>query len=182
MSQEFFEENYRDSYLKVLNEVKDDYYKSEEVPLITSFILGYEPVNDFSRIRFFWNGGGGTEFKDYNQDFRDKISIFICLNNYIRVSPILLKDLIQEIGKASRNAWGVSEYVFLLSERLLQETGGKYIEIFGEMLFSNMDTYGACISMDFTKIDIEGILNELRGKEQNSKLILNLTEYFEAYL
>ena len=30
MSQEFFEENYRDSYLKVLNEVKDDYYKSEE--------------------------------------------------------------------------------------------------------------------------------------------------------
>lgn len=72
--------------------------------------------------------------------------------------------------------------MFILSELLLKETRGTYVETFGEMLFSNMDTYGACISMDFTGIDVEGILNELRQKDPKSKLVLDLIEYFEAHL
>jgi hypothetical protein len=180
MTQESRTNNYRDDFLKVLWEVKDDYYKDEEVSLLRSFINNYDSRNDFSRICFTWNGRQGSEFKDFNQDFRDKISIFICLNKDIKVPHILLRDLIQEIGRASRNAWGAPEYLFLLSEQLLRETKGIYIETFGEMLFSNMDTYGACISMDFTGIDVGGILNELRKKEPKNKVILDLIEYFES--
>jgi hypothetical protein len=182
MSQDSIKDNYRDNFLEILAEVEGEYYKPEETLSIRRFIERYEPMNDFFRISFWGNGGKGAELKDRNQDFRDKVSIFICLNNDINVPPMLLKDLIQEIGKASQDAWGVTEYVFLLAEQLLKETGAKYIESFGEMLFSNMDTYGACISIEFTDIDVKGILNSLIGKEQKSKLILDLIEYFEAHL
>jgi hypothetical protein len=166
----------------ILDEVKETYYLPEEVPLIISFIEGYDYLNDFFRIRFSENGCEGTDFKDDNYDFRDKVSIFICLNNDIKVPNELLRDLIQEIGKKSRSTWGSPEYLFLLSERFLKETGVKYIETFGEMLFSNMDTYGACISIDYTNIDVNGILNELKSIDHKSKLILELIEYFEANL
>jgi hypothetical protein len=182
MSKETSKKNYRYKYLELLAEVKDEYYSTEEALSISRFIEKYDAASDFSKISFSWNGAHATEFKDFNQDFRDKISIFICLNNNIKVPHTLLKDLVQEIGKASQNAWGAPEYVFILSELLLKETRGTYVETFGEMLFSNMDTYGACISMDFTGIDVEGILNELRQKDPKSKLVLDLIEYFEAHL
>lgn len=182
MSEEFNNENYRDNFLMILDEVKDTYYIPEEAATLLSFIEGYSSVNDFSRISFSESGCKGAEIKDYNHDFRDKVSIFICLNNNIRVPHMLLKDLIQEIGKESRSSWGAPEYLFLLSEQLLKETGVKYIETFGEMLFSNMDTYGSCISIDFSNIDVRGILNDLKSKEIKSKLILDLIEYFEDNL
>lgn len=50
------------------------------------------------------------------------------------------------------------------------------------MLFSNMDTYGSCISIDFSNIDVRGILKDLKSKEIKSKLVLDLIEYFEANL
>ncbi len=182
MSQKSTKNNYKENFLNILAEVEDTYYKSQEVSTIRSFIEEYNPTNDLLKICFSSNGGKGIEFKDRNQDFRDKIAIYICLNTDVTVSPLLLSDLIQEIGKASRDSWGAPEYLFLLSERLLKETGGKYIETFGEMLFSNMDTYGACISIDFKDIDVLGILDELKRKEQKGKLILDLIEYFEAQL
>ncbi|SHJ73492.1 hypothetical protein SAMN02745163_02459 [Clostridium cavendishii DSM 21758] len=182
MSQKSTKNNYKENFLNILAEVEDTYYKSQEISTIRRFIEEYNPTNDFLKICFSRSGGNGIEFKDRNQDFRDKIAIYICLNTDVTVSPLLLSDLIQETGKASRDSWGAPEYLFLLSERLLKETGGKYIETFGEMLFSNMDTYGACIGIDFKNIDILGILDELKRKEQKDKLILDLIEYFEAQL
>ena len=182
MSEGSNKKNYKDSFIKILDEVKDTYFSSEEILSIISFIEGYNSLNDFFRISFSVDGYKGSEFIDHIHDLRDKVSIFICLNNDIRVPHELLKDLIQEIGKESRSAWGVPEYLFLLTERLLKETGEKYIETFGEMLFSNMDTYGACNSMDFTNIDVKGILSDLKSKNQKSKLVLDLIDYFEANL
>lgn len=182
MSQKCTQMNYRENFLKILVEVEDTYYKSQEVSTIRRFVEEYNHTNDFFKICFYSNSGKGTEFKDRNQDFRDKVSIYICLHNDVIVSSLLLRDLIQEIGKASRDSWGAPEYLFLLSERFLKETGGKYIETFGEMLFSNMDTYGECININFKDIDVLGILNELIRKEQKDKLTLELIEYFEAQL
>ena len=179
MGNKSYNDDYRDSFLKILAEVKHTYYKPDEISKIEKFIEEYNPENDFDRICFNWNGCRGAEFCDYNQDFRDKVSIYICLNN-VKVPPILLRDLIQEIGKASVESWGVSEYLFLLSEQLLQLTGGKYIETFGTMLFSSMDTYGACLGMDFTGIDVVEILDQLNRKQQKDKLTLDLIEYFES--
>lgn len=182
MNQNQSKNKYREDFLKILAEVEDTYYKTDDVPEINKFIEEYNPNNDYSRICFSWDSGLGAKCKDSNQEFREKISIFICLHNDIRVSELLLRDIIQEIGRESQASWGAPEYLFLLSERLLRETGGKYIETFGEMLFRNMDTYGACISIDFTDIDIESILNELNQKECNDRSITNLIEYFEAQL
>lgn len=106
MSEEFNNENYRDNFLMILDEVKDTYYIPEEAPSLISFIEGYSSVNDFSRICFSESGCKGAEIKDCNHEFRDKVSICICLNNNIRVPHMLLKDLIQEIGKESRSSWG----------------------------------------------------------------------------
>lgn len=180
MSKHGSKNEYRDNCLEILTEIKEEYYKFEEIPLIIRFVEGYDPINDFNKICLSWNGCKSAEFKDYNKDFRDKVSIFICLNNDTEPSQVLLKDLVQEIGKASRETWGAPEYLFLLSERLLKETGGKYIETFGKMLFSSMDTYGTCLSIDFTDIDVKRIVNELKEKDKKSKLILDLIEYFEA--
>jgi hypothetical protein len=164
-----------------LAEVEYTYYKPDEISEIKKFIEEYNPEKDFKRICFSWNGKNGEDFFDSSQDFRDKVSIYICLNN-IKTPPLLLKDLIQEIGKASIEAWGAPDYLFLLSERLLQLTGGTYIKTFGETLFSNMDTYGACISMDFTGIDVIGILDQLNGNQDKDKLTLDLIEYFKSKL
>ncbi|WP_315073562.1 hypothetical protein [uncultured Clostridium sp.] len=174
------EYNYRESVLQIMDEVQDTYYKPEEISTIRRFIEEYKQENDFQKICFSWNGGRGEEFKDDSQDFRNKISIYICLNNDIKVPPLLLKDLVQEIGKASVESWGAPEYLFLLSERLLKETEGQYIETFGKTLFSNMDTYGSCICMDFSEINVEGILNELNSKKYKDKFILDLIDYFKS--
>lgn len=97
MSKETSKKNYRYKYLELLAEAKDEYYSPEEALLISRFIDRYDPASDFSKISFSWNGDQGTEFKDFNQDFRDKISIFICLNNGIKVPHTLLRDIVQEI-------------------------------------------------------------------------------------
>lgn len=174
------EDNYRESILQIMAEVQDTYYKPEEVSLIRRFIEEYKHENDFYKICFSWNGDRGKEFKDGSQDFRDKISIYICLNNDIKVPPLLLKDLVQEIGKASVESWGAPEYLFVLSELLLKETEGQYIETFGKTLFSSMDTYGSCISMNFSEINVKGILNELNSKQHKDKFIVDLVDYFKS--
>lgn len=180
MTKKSNEDNYRESILQIMAEVQDTYYKPEEIFSIRRFIEEYKHENDFYKICFSWNGGRGEEFKDDSQEFRDKISIYICINNDVKVPQLLLKDLIQEIGKASVESWGAPEYLFLLSERLLKETEWQYIETFGKTLFSSMDTYGSCISMDFSEINVEGILDELNSKQYKDKFILDLVDYFKS--
>jgi hypothetical protein len=182
MTKKSNEGSYRTSILQTMAEVQDTYYSPEEIFSIRRFIEEYKHENDFNKICFLWNGGRGNEFKDDSKEFRDKISIYICLNNDIKVPPLLLKDLVQEIGKASLESWGAPEYLFLLSEQLLKDTEGKYIETFGKTLFCNMDTYGTCISIDFSEINVKGILNELNSKQYKDNLILDLIDYFQTKL
>ena len=176
------EENYRYSLLRSLSEVEDTYYSFDETSELRRFIENYNPEDDFKKICFSWNGGRGEDFSDSNQDFRDKVSIYICIHNNLKLPQLLLRDLIQEIGKASIEAWGAPEYLLFLSELLLKETKGKYIETFGKMLFSNMDTYGTCICMDFTDVNVKEIIDELREKQTKDKLVIDLIDYFESKL
>lgn len=176
------EENYRDSLLRSLSEVEDTYYSFDETSELRRFIENYNPENDYSKICLSWNGERGEDFRDSSQEFRDKVSIYICIHNNLKLPQLLLRDLIQEIGKASMDSWGAPEYLLILSELLLKETKGKYVETFGEMLFRNMDTYGACICMDFSDINVKEILGELRDKQTKDKLVIDLIGYFESKL
>ncbi|WP_459477002.1 hypothetical protein [Clostridium saccharoperbutylacetonicum] len=45
-----------------------------------------------------------------------------------------------------------------------------------------MDTYGTCISIDFSEINVKGILNELNSKQYKDNLILDLIDYFQTKL
>jgi hypothetical protein len=175
-------ESYRDHFYSILKEVEHTYYNPEETDSLCEFIQGYNAERDFNKICFLWNGSSGSEFKDYNYGFREKISIYICLHEKLIVPSILLKDIIQEYGKASSASWGAPEYLFLLCERLLKESGLMYIRTFGETLFTNMDTYGSCLSIEFTNINVQQILYELKKINPQDKLISDLTEYFISHL
>jgi len=180
MSKVNSENTYKEEFFEILKEVEDTYYTSSEKNTLRTFIESYEPAKDFDCIKFKGNGKNGSELIDESQPFRDKIAVFICLYSDINLPAIILRDMIQEIGKQSIASWGAPEYLFVLSEKMLEMSNAKYIETFGETLFASMDTYGSCISMDYSNIDVPKILEELNSKKEKNKMILDLIEYFEA--
>lgn len=172
----------------MIKELEFDYYKQSEMSSINEFITAY-CSDDFSLINFDWNNKRSKDFVDRNIEFRNKVIIYYILHCDDNINSLLLKDLFIEQSKHDKEAWGSSELLFILGEKLLLATGTLYIYEFLESAMRCFDTYGCCISIRLNdklvnklKLRIKELLEISSGDTNAIKLLNDGLEYITNFL
>ena len=179
---------YRNKLISMLKELEDTFYNDSEINSITKFIDNYKE-SDIEYIRFNWNKKHADEFVDTNSKFREKVSVYYLLNCKEDKNSLLIKDLFVEQSKYDKEAWGASEYLFLLGERLLKDSGTKFVYEFLKGAFNSFDTYGCCLSISLDEKlvdDIKSVIYEMLEVSSDDltavKLLNNGLDYVDNFL
>src|SRR5262245_66190300 len=95
---------------------------------VDEFIESYSP-SARPRIAFHWNGKHAADFADPNMEFREAVMRAIVERN-VAASTLLLSDLLDEETSFSVEAWGASDLLATLVQKLLLQGGKRSILTF----------------------------------------------------
>lgn len=135
--------NFRQKIISQMKELEPSFYSESEHDYLRQFITNYTE-SDYDQIEFRWNGEHAESFFDNNFSLREKVMFFYILHSKEIDNSLLLKDLLVEQAKFSKESWGVVSYFGLLGELLLNSSRDLYICQFIKALGMSMDTYCSC--------------------------------------
>ncbi|GAB6108262.1 hypothetical protein [Fusibacter bizertensis] len=171
--------SYRDELIEILKQIELTYYSNNEKNEMCKYVMTYNHNRDFCRIQVLNNEAIDSAANTENEIFRTKLGVFLSLNNELDYDPVILNDLIESIGDYSKVTIGAPEHLGLISEILLKKSKGKYLNTFGRTLLCSMDTYGSCIYMDLSTLNVGDLIKSLGDFETCDEDNDNLIAFLE---
>jgi len=132
---------------------------------LIEFAKSYESEN-FSQIKFDWNGKHGDDFSDPNYDFRMQLCEAI-KDDFSNCSDQLILDLYAELSKSAKETFGVYNSFHLFANELLERGGVKYFDEYVEGASKSMDTGLSSGRLELTKTRVDEILTHIKNKIKN---------------
>jgi hypothetical protein len=128
---------------------------------------------NFERIRFDWNGKHADEFHDSNYDFRMKLCEFL-IDKLDKVKMELICDLFKEMGKSSKETWGIYNKFHLFGQQILKRGAPDNVldYLFGAV--QSFDTLLASGQLDLTREQKNEIVNYIKTRLLTEKVEENV--------
>ncbi|WP_433944935.1 hypothetical protein [Paenibacillus sp. SN-8-1] len=131
------------------------------------FIRSYN-VDSAEKLSFMWNGKHSEGFEDSNQAFRRRIVDFITSSDLTVPDELLIDILIAE-SKWAEQAWCVYMKYQLIAERIIKQSGPKYIDEFLDSVFTCFDTYCASLTMNLSGVNINDIVRTTEQRKEQTR-------------
>jgi len=151
---------------------------------LQTFADNYNPIEDFAKIQYDWNGKYGEEFHDTNYDFRMKLCEYL-IPQINTVNIELIRDIYTETTKSSEATFGIYLKIYIYAQELLRRDWRKYLMDYMQGASYSFDTVITTALIEINKEVAQEILEyitktlETTTDENERKLMSGFVERFQ---